>query len=451
MGLGKTVQALAVALARAKGGPALVVAPTSVCPNWMDEARRFAPTLNALPFGRGDRASMLQRLAAFDLVVCSYGLLRQEQELLASVQWETVVLDEAQAIKNRETQLSQAAMRLPAGFRLITTGTPIENHLGELWNLFQFLNPGLLGSAAWFNREFATPVHQHGSLTKRIQLKRLIQPFVLRRTKSAVFYELPTRTEITLRIEMSAEERALYQAVRLQTLESLGGGNGATGTSHVRILAEIMKLRRACCHPQLVLPDSEIAASKLKKFLGTVAELIDSGHKALVFSQFVGHLAIVRTHLDGLGISYRYLDGSTPAAKRKREVDRFQSGEGDLFLISLRAGGQGLNLTAADYVIHLDPWWNPAVEDQASDRAHRIGQTRPVTIYRLVMRNTIEESILDLHRSKRDLADSLLEGTDMTGKMSADELLALIREGKRFRVAIEFAVRLVRCPVDTCA
>lgn len=320
-------------------------------------------------------------------------------------------------------------MRLSAGFRMITTGTPVENHLGELWNFPRFLNPGLLGSVGWFNSEFATPIHQHGSLTKRVQLKRLTQPFVLRRAKSAVLDELPSRTEITLRIEMSGEERALYEAVRLQALDSLFKGNGVGGTNHVQILAEIMRLRRACCHPQLVLPDSEIAASKLEKFLETVSELRDGVHKALVFSQFVGHLSIVRARLDGLGISYRYLDGSTPLAKRKREVDRLQNGDGELFLISLRAGGQGLNLTAADYVIHLDPWWNPAVEDQASDRAHRIGQTRPVTIYRLVMRNTIEESILDLHRSKRDLADCLLEGTDLTGKMSAEELLALIRDG----------------------
>ena len=429
MGLGKTVQALAVALARAKGGPALVVAPTSVCPNWMDEARRFAPTLNVLSFGRGDREAMLRGLSSFDLVICSYGLLRHEQDLLTSVQWETVVLDEAQAIKNSETQVSKAAMRLSSGFRMITTGTPVENHLGELWNLFHFLNPGLLGSATWFNTEFAGPIHQQGSLTKRGQLKRLIQPFILRRTKSAVLDELPARTEITLRIEMSSEERALYEAVRLRALESLGEESGSAGAGHVRILAEIMKLRRACCHPDLVLPDSQVDSSKLSKFLETVAELKDSDHKALVFSQFVGHLAIVRSHLDRLGISYRYLDGGTPAAKRAQEVERFQNGDGDLFLISLRAGGQGLNLTAADYVIHLDPWWNPAVEDQASDRAHRIGQTRPVTIYRLVMRDTIEESILDLHRSKRDLADSLLEGTDISGKMSAEELFALIREG----------------------
>jgi len=240
--------------------------------------------------------------------------------------------------------------------------------------------------------------------------------------------ELPAKTEITLRIEMPREERALYEAVRQQAVERLDAEAPEADGNHVRILAEIMKLRRACCHPQLVMPGTEIASSKLARFLDTVAELIDNAHKALVFSQFTSHLAIVRSHLDQQGISYRYLDGSTPVRDRKREVDAFQSGEGNLFLISLRAGGQGLNLTAADYVIHLDPWWNPAVEDQASDRAHRIGQTRPVTVYRLVMKDTIEEKIVGLHSTKRDLADSLLDGTDMSGKMSAEELLELIRE-----------------------
>ena len=426
MGLGKTVQALAVALARARQGPGLVVAPTSVCSNWIDEARRFAPTLNALAFGRGDRKTMLDGLGPFDMVICSYALLRLEQKLLTGVSWSTVVLDEAQAIKNRQTQVSKAAMRLSAGFRMITTGTPVENHLGELWNLLHFLNPGLLGTAAWFHKQFAVPIHSHGDLAKKRLLKRLMQPFILRRTKSAVLDELPSRTEITIRVAMSDKEAAFYEAVRRQALESLAEEDGS-GPGNVRILAEITRLRQACCHPQLVLPEADLPSSKLARFLETVAELKDGGHKALVFSQFVTHLAIVRQNLDRLGLSYRYLDGSTPAASRRQEVNRFQGGDGDLFLISLRAGGQGLNLTAADYVIHLDPWWNPAVEDQASDRAHRIGQTRPVTIYRLVMRGTIEEAILDLHHSKRDLADSLLEGTDRTGKLSAEELLSLIR------------------------
>ncbi len=429
MGLGKTIQALAVALSRAPDGPTLVVAPTSVCANWIEETRRFAPTLNAIQFGQGDREKTLEGLKPFDLLVCSYGLLHTETEGLAAISWETVVLDEAQAIKNRETLRSRAAMRLAGGFRMITTGTPIENHLGELWNLFHFINPGLLGSAKSFVQKFAMPIHQQGSHEARGALKRLIQPFILRRTKAAVLEELPARTEITVRVEMGAAERALYHAVReraMLELHSTAGEGG--GAAHLRILKAITRLRLACCHPSLAIPDTELAGAKLEAFMETAAELIDNGHKALVFSQFTTHLAIVRSRLDDEGIRYHYLDGSTPPKARKREVDAFQAGDGDLFLISLRAGGQGLNLTAADYVVHLDPWWNPAVEDQASDRAHRIGQTRPVTIYRLVMKDTIEEKIIELHSTKRDLADDLLEGADMSGKMSAEELLALIRE-----------------------
>ena len=428
MGLGKTLQALAVALARAPQGPTLVVAPTSVCMNWIEEARRFAPTLTPVQFGHGDRQETVKAAGPFQLIVCSYGLLHLESELLASVKWQMIVLDEAQAIKNQQTMRSKAAKRLAGEFRMITTGTPIENHLGELWNLFDFINPGLLGSSQSFNRKFASPIHNRQSDSAKRQLKRLIRPFILRRTKAAVLDELPARTDITVRVEMTQPEQEFYEAVRSQAVSRVAGEPGDNGRSHLRILAEITRLRRACCHPRLLAPDIDIVGSKLGAFSEIVADLIDNGHKALVFSQFVDHLSIVRARLDEQGVSYRYLDGSTPAAERKRQVDAFQSGDGSLFLISLRAGGQGLNLTAADYVLHLDPWWNPAVEDQASDRAHRIGQTRPVTIYRLVLKGTIEERIVDLHGAKRDLADSLLDGSDMTGKMSADELLALLRE-----------------------
>ena len=428
MGLGKTVQALAVSLRRAPNGPTLVVAPTSVCANWIDEARRFTPTLFPVQFGRGDREGQLKELGAFDLLVCSYGLLSQEIGILSSVAWETVILDEAQAIKNRNTLRSKAAMQLQGDFRMITTGTPIENHLGEVWNLFNFINPGLLGSAKSFATKFAVPIHQHRDIEVRRRLRALLRPFILRRTKAAVLDELPPRTEITQRVQMGSEERSVYEAVRLNAIASIQASDQQAGGKHLQILAELTRLRLACCHPRLVVEDSPIGSSKLAAFLQIAAELKDSGHQALVFSQFVSHLAIVRSSLDKIGITYRYLDGSTSAGARKREVDRFQAGAADLFLISLRAGGQGLNLTAADYVVHLDPWWNPAVEDQASDRAHRIGQTRPVTVYRLVMKNSIEEKIVDLHTTKRDLADSLLEGTDLSGKLSADELLGLIRE-----------------------
>jgi SNF2 family DNA or RNA helicase len=430
MGLGKTVQALALLLTRSPAGPSLVLAPTSVCTNWLQEAAHFAPTLKAQRFGPGDRQQMLDRAGPFDLIVCSYGLLQTESERLAAVTWTSVVADEAQAIKNVQAKRSKAAMALRADFRMIATGTPIENHLGELWTLFQFINPDLLGSLDRFNQRFATPIEQQGDRTARRRLKQLIRPFILRRLKSEVLTELPPRTEITLHVELSDEETALYEAMRLQAIEKIQEGSLPPGQRRVQILAEIMRLRRACCNPRLVMPDSTIGSAKLEAFGEIVDELRENRHKALVFSQFVGHLALIREHLDAREIAYQYLDGATPIPQRAAAVDAFQAGEGELFLISLKAGGSGLNLTAADYVIHMDPWWNPAVEDQASDRAHRIGQQRPVTIYRLVARNTIEEKIVQLHDHKRNLADGLLEGSDLSAKMSLDEMMGLIREGE---------------------
>ncbi|MFZ1643697.1 MAG: DEAD/DEAH box helicase [Candidatus Contendobacter sp.] len=428
MGLGKTVQALALILSRAQDGPALVVAPTSVCLNWLDEIRRFTPTLHPIVFGGGDREQTLARLEPFDLLICSYGLLQQEAERLTKTQWRTIVLDEAQAIKNMATKRSQAAMALCGDFKMLTTGTPIENHLGELWNLFRFINPGLLGSLERFNQRFATPIERDQDTQARHRLRQLIQPFILRRLKSEVLEALPSRTEILRRVELGPEEAALYEALRQQALTRLAKVDDADNQKSFQILAEIMKLRRACCHPKLALPDTDLGGAKLAVFEEILDELLENRHKALVFSQFVDHLAILRELLDRKGIAYQYLDGSTPAVERKRGVDAFQSGKGDVFLISLKAGGLGLNLTAADYVIHMDPWWNPAVEDQASDRAHRIGQQRPVTIYRLVAQGTIEEKIVALHHQKRDLAEQLLEGTGASGRISAEDLLRLLQE-----------------------
>lgn len=428
MGLGKTLQALAIILDRAPEGPTLVVAPTSVCMNWVTEANRFAPTLNLIPFGSVNRAETVNNLKEMDVLVVSYGLLYQEAELLSSVEWRTVVLDEAQAIKNIATKRSQAAMGLKGAFKLITTGTPIENHLGEFYTLFDFINPGLLGSQQRFNARFAVPIEKYKDKDARKRLKKLIQPFILRRIKSQVLEELPPRTEVILRVEMDPKEMAFYEALRLQALERLEKDEGPQGQKHLKILAEIMKLRQACCNARLVIPESKIPSSKLQLFGEVISELLENGHKALVFSQFVGHLNLIRQFLDARQIDYRYLDGSTLPKDRKSEVDAFQAGRGDLFLISLKAGGLGLNLTAADYVIHMDPWWNPAVEDQASDRAHRIGQVNPVTVYRLVTQGTIEEKIVNLHQQKRDLASSLLDGSDLSGKISAEDLLQLIRE-----------------------
>lgn len=427
MGLGKTLQSLAVILSNAAEGPSLVVAPTSVSNNWMSEVIKFTPTLNIKTLTGRDREKVIRELGGFDLLITTYTLLQQEEELLCQVPWQTVILDEAQAIKNAATKRSKAAMALKARFKLITTGTPIENHLGELWNLFHFINPGLLGTVTSFNERFAIPIERFQDRDARLKLKKLIRPFILRRIKSQVLDELPSRTEVTLDVEMSQEESHFYEALRQNALDILESNKEKKGR-HLQILTEIMKLRQACCNPRLIDRNSSIKSAKLEVFSSLIEELIESRHKVLVFSQFIGHLHIIRDYLDSTGVSYQYLDGSTSAKLRKERVEAFQAGQGDVFLISLKAGGLGLNLTAADYVIHMDPWWNPAIEDQASDRAHRIGQTRPVTIYRLVCKNTIEEKIVRLHQEKRDLAGSLLEGSDMSAKMGAEELLDLIRD-----------------------
>ncbi len=429
MGLGKTIQALGVLLTRASEGPCLIVAPTSVCLNWLDETHRFAPSLTPIIFGGSQREDMVKNLKPFDMLISSYGLLQQEEALLASREWCTIVLDEAQAIKNIATKRSRAAMSLSAKFKIITTGTPIENHLGELWNLFNFINPGLLGNHNQFNRRFATPIERHNDPKARQTLKKIVHPFILRRLKSQVLEELPPRTEIVLKVEMSDDERSFYEALRQEALANIQN-EGVARSRPMRILAEITRLRQASCHPRLVTPTATIKSSKLALFSRVITDLLENKHKALVFSQFTSHLALIREYLDKQNIRYQYLDGNTPTKKRAARVKAFQAGEGDLFLISLKAGGVGLNLTAADYVIHMDPWWNPAVEDQASDRAHRIGQVHPVTIYRLVVTNTIEEKIVALHHDKKELATSLLNGTSAGTAINTEELVRLLQENR---------------------
>jgi SNF2 family DNA or RNA helicase len=337
-----------------------------------------------------------------------------------------IILDEAQAIKNASTKRFQAAIRLQGNFKLALTGTPIENHLEEIWSLFRFITPGLLGSRDSFQKRFLTTLDKEKDKRRKDALKRLIQVFILRRTKSAVLQELPPRTDQTIFVEMTPEEVSFYEALRRQALSNISNLEEQGGKRKIHILAEITRLRRACCHASLVYKEADLASSKMKVFLDLVEELLANNHQALVFSQYVGYLDLVRQELDKKEISYQYLDGRTPAAERKKQVDAFQAGKSSLFLLSLKAGGTGLNLTAADYVIHLDPWWNPAVEDQASDRAHRLGQQRPVTIYRLIMQNSIEEKIVELHKNKRDMADDLLEGSHKTDKMSEEDLMKLI-------------------------
>ena len=430
MGLGKTVQTLALLLSRAEQGPALVVAPTSVLGNWVTEAQRFAPSLNITLYGSdtADRKNALLKLKKFDVMVISYGLMTNDIEQLKSIHWSTVVLDEAQAIKNANTHRARAAKSLDADFRIITTGTPIQNNLMDLHSLFSFINPDLLGSQAAFRRNLAIPIERDNNTQASTQLKQLVSPFMLRRHKRDVLQELPARTDINLSVSLSSEEAVLYEALREEALEALNTAAETNNRSKQKfiILTYLTKLRRLCCNPKLIAPDWKGPESKLELCIQTLQELLSNGHKALVFSQFVDHLKIVEERLKTSNITYQYLDGSTTQKRRTERINAFQSGQGDVFLISLTAGGTGLNLTAADYVVHLDPWWNPAVEDQASDRAHRLGQQRPVTIYRMVTTGTIEEQIQKLHATKRDLATSVLAGTESSA-ISTDELMALLQ------------------------
>ena len=433
MGLGKTVQTLALLLQRAPDGPALVVAPTSVVANWIDEARRFAPTLEVIPYTgvAATRAKLLDSLGPFNVVVTSYGVLHSDATRLAEVAWHSAVLDEAQAIRNPATKRARAARALQAGFRLVTTGTPIQNNLVDLYSLFGFINPGMLGPLEQYRRNFALPIEKDADADARARLRRVIAPFMLRRLKSEVLNDLPARTEIILHVEMSREEAALYEALRqraVEDLEALADKQVGDGEHKLQVLAHLTRLRLACCNPRLVREADAPGSSKLETFSETLGELLANRHKILVFSQFVKHLKLVEERLVATGVAYQYLDGATPASARAKRIAAFQAGQGDVFLISLKAGGVGLNLTAADYVIHMDPWWNPAAEDQASDRAHRIGQTRPVTIYRLVTKGTIEEQIVELHHHKRDLADRLLEDADAPARLNAEELLNLLRQ-----------------------
>ena len=431
MGLGKTVQTLALLLARAAAGPALVVAPTSVCDNWAAEAGRFAPGLRCAVYGRGDgdRAAQIGSAVAGDLLVVSYALLLRDAEAFAAQPWATLVLDEAQALKNAATQRVQAVATLQAGFRLALSGTPVENRLADLWSLMNLLNPGLLGSAGRFAERFGNPIERQRNAAAQARLRRLVSPFLLRRTKAQVLADLPPRTEIVERIEPAPEERAFLEAMRREALARIAQLDPADpNQNRFNVLAELTRLRRAACDPRLAAPEIGRIGAKVQAFERLAIELVESRHQALVFSQFTDFLKLLAERLDACGLRYQYLDGSTPAAVRGERVAAFQRGEVELFLISLKAGGFGLNLTAADYVVIADPWWNPAAEDQAMGRAHRIGQQRPVTVYRLVTAGSIEERIVALHHDKRELAEGLLAGQDSAAPLAAAELIDLLRD-----------------------
>ena len=421
MGLGKTVQALA-----AIDGRTLVVCPTSVIHNWAAELARFRPDLSVCIF-HGPRRAMDR---AADVVITSYALLRGDRDELAAERWRAVLLDEAQAIKNPDSQSAQAAFSLEADFRAALSGTPVENRLEELWSVCHFTNPGLLGPRADFLRRVAAPIAA-GQAEAARTLRETIRPFVLRRLKREVAPELPPRTDSVLPVELDPAERTVYDAVRAAAQADLvaqlgGGADGGEGrVSVMAALEALLRLRQAACHPGLLPGQSAETSTKVACLVDALESAVSDGHKALVFSQWTSLLDLVEPHLRAAEIGFTRLDGST--ADRAGVVGQFQDEAGPpILLASLKAGGTGLNLTAADHVFILDPWWNPAAEDQAADRAHRIGQDRPVMVYRLVARDTVEERLLALQARKRALADAALGQTDQAAAITREELLALL-------------------------
>jgi superfamily II DNA or RNA helicase len=433
MGLGKTVQTLAMLAHRAALGPALVVAPTSVAPNWIAEATRFVPSLKVRLHRGAGRELGLRGLGPGDVLVTSYAIATLDAEALSAIRFATLVLDEAQAVKNATTERAKALRGLQADWRLGLTGTPLENHLGEVWSLMRVISPGLLGSWEQFRARYAIPIEKFGDDRRRKTLATLLRPFLLRRTKAEVAPELPPRTELVKVVRLSPEEEALYHQLRQSTIDELAAAKKDperdAGQLRFTLLAALTRLRQLCCHPRLVYPDTTAGSTKAAYLLELLTDLRTEGHKVLVFSQFRSFLDLLAPRLRQHGFRALVLDGTTPAEARQERIASFQRGEADLFLISLKAGGFGLNLTAADTVIHLDPWWNPAVEDQATARAHRIGQDRPVTAVRLVARDTVEEAVLGLHAAKRALAAGLLEGAEIAASLGTDELIDLIRRG----------------------
>jgi len=411
MGLGKTVQVLAH-LASKRKGTALIVMPKSLIFNWKQEAARFAPKLKVLDHTGLERDKTTDSFAKHDLVLTTYGTLRRDAAMIAGFRFDTCVLDESQAAKNATTDTAKAVKLIQADHRLALSGTPIENHLGELWTLFDFLNPGMLGRAGAFGGEAGT-LRNPGPETREL-LAKALKPFILRRTKSQVAKDLPEKTEQTLFCELEPEQRKLYDELRDHYRASLLSKVDELGLKRtkIQVLAALLRLRQAACHPGLIdVKRTGDPSAKLDALVPQIQEVVEEGHKVLVFSQFTSFLAIAKYHFDDLGLDYEYLDGKT--RDRAARVERFQTDpDCRLFLVSLKAGGVGLNLTAADYVYLLDPWWNPAVEAQAIDRSHRIGQKKPVFAYRMIAKGTVEEKVLELQKKKKSLADSILGGDD---------------------------------------
>jgi len=432
MGLGKTLQTLAHLMdektsGRSGGRPSLVVAPTSVVPNWRAEAVKFAPGLRVLVLNGADRKKYFRSIPHADLVITSYALLQRDIDKLLGFQYHVMVLDEAQYIKNPRAKVAQAACQVKARHRLCLSGTPIENHLGELWSLMHFLIPGYLGTEDGFQRNFRNPIEEQGDVEKNTLLKKRIAPLVLRRTKDQVAKELPPKTEMVHLVELHSDQKDLYETVRATMDKRVREAIAARGIeqSQIVFLDALLKLRQICCDPRLLPEDFAAGVRKsakldyLKELLET---LVEEGRKILIFSQFTTMLELIEEHLMRTKVPYLKLTGASK--DRGKLVEQFQSGEYPVFLISLKAGGTGLNLTAADTVIHYDPWWNPAAEAQATDRAYRIGQDKPVFVHKLLCQETVEERIHRLQQDKAKLAEGLLSDADVVRKLDA----AMVRE-----------------------
>jgi SNF2 family DNA or RNA helicase len=421
MGLGKTLQTLAHLLVEKQRGaltnPALIVAPTSLVGNWRRECERFTPELSMLVLHGGERHMRFDDIVDHDIVLTTYPLLPRDGEVLVKQPWHAVVLDEAQTIKNARTQAAQVVQLLRAGHRICLSGTPMENHLGEVWSLFHFLLPGYLSSEARFRSLFRNPIERQRDGERLTLLRRRLAPFMLRRSKDMVAAELPPKVETVVRVQMDPPQANLYETIRISTEASVRVALAEKGLarSHITVLDALLKLRQVCCDPQLLQLEQARkvhASAKLDWLMETLPEMIEEGRKVLLFSQFTSMLARIEERLAGTGLTWTKLTGQSK--QRDDLVEQFTSGKVPLFLISLKAGGVGLNLPQADTVIHYDPWWNPAVENQATDRAHRIGQNQTVFVYKLVAEGTLEERILALQERKAELARGL-HGTGPLG------------------------------------
>ena len=433
MGLGKTAQALAHLLLEKEGGrldrPALIVLPTSLIFNWKNEAARFAPSLSILSLHGAERKGHFSEIPEHDVVLTTYPLLWRDAHELTRHRYHLLILDEAQTVKNARSQGAEVVRRIEARHRLCLTGTPLENHLGELWSQFDFLLPGFLGDSNTFTKYWRAPIEKFGDAERRTLLARRIRPFILRRKKEEVARELPPKTIIVRKVELAGSQRDLYETIRaaMDVVVREAVASKGFGRSQIVILDALLKLRQVCCDPRLVKAASAQRVkerAKLELLMTMLPEQVDEGRRILLFSQFTSMLALIEAELKRVGLDYVILTGDT--ADRETPVRRFQSGEVPIFLISLKAGGIGLNLTAADTVIHYDPWWNPAVENQATDRAHRLGQDKPVFVYKLIIAGSIEEKILTLQERKAELAAGILsEDRTVSLKFGEDDIAAL--------------------------